>query len=924
MAAGSKYIVGIDLGTTNTVVSYAEHDAAAANIGIFDIEQLVALGEVAPRPYLPSLRYHPAAGELDDKDLQLPWLHNGRVSEMPAVIGALARELGAQVPGRLVASAKSWLSHPSVDRTAAVLPWGAPAEVTKISPVDASASYLDYVRHAWNHRFPDHPLETQDLVLTVPASFDEGARALTVDAAQRAGLPHARLLEEPQAAFYDWLFRHRGTLHTALAGARLVLVCDVGGGTTDLTLIRIAAGENGPTLTRIGVGDHLMLGGDNMDLGLAHIAEGRLATAGAKLGAAQMSQLIQQCRTAKERLLAPQAPENMTVTVLGAGARLIGGARSTVLSRDEVAAMVVDGFFPEVPPDDRPRRVRGGIVEFGLPYVADPAVTRHVAAFLQLHAQAVREALSERAPTAGHTAVPDAVLLNGGVFRSAALAGRLVEVLSVWRGAPVHRLYNDNPDAAVARGAVAYGLARLGGAPKIGGGSARSYFLVLDDKNKQGVCVLPKGSDEGQEVPLHERSFALRLGQPVRFHLLSSTADRTYRAGELASLDQAGFISLPPIATVIKTERESRVGEMPVRLAAMLTEVGTLEMHCISDEPPHRRWKLEFQLRTAAAPAVTGVSAEIHPRFTEAAELIDRIYGGRSRQVGPKDVKQLLNALEKVLGKREAWDTPLLRELFGALWERGKRRRRSADHERLWFNLAGFCMRPGFGFPLDDWRVEQLWSLYDEGVQFIPESQVWSEWWTLWRRVAGGLDEAAQIHIVDDIAFYLQPAGKAKKPAGPKKRGYDDMVRLAAALERIPVARKIEVGEWLLERLRKPKESATTWWAVGRIAARDPFYGSAHNVVPAAVAAAWLQQILGIDWKGNEPAAFAAAVIARKTGDRERDIGDQLRGQITGKLQAAKAPLGWIAMVSDIVQLDEIDERRVFGDSLPPGLKLVH
>jgi len=510
------------------------------------------------------------------------------------------------------------------------------------------------------------------------------------------------------------------------------------------------------------------------------------------------------------------------------------------------------------------------------------------------------------------------------VFRSAVLAERLAEALSAWRGAPVHRLYNDNPDAAVARGAVAYGLARLGGAPKIGGGSARSYFLMLDGKNKQGVCVLPKGRGEGEEVPLHDRRFALRLGQPVRFHLLSSTADQTYQAGELVSLDKADFISLPPIATVIKTDRETRAGEMPVQLATVLTEVGTLEMHCISRQAPPRRWKLEFQLRVEAAPASAGVSTELPPRFAEAAGLIDRIYGGRSQQVGPKDIKQLPNALEKVLGKREVWDTPLLRELFGVLWEGRKRRRRSAAHERLWFNLTGFCLRPGFGFPLDDWRVDQLWSLYHEGVQFIPESQVWSEWWTLWRRVAGGLDEAAQVHILDDIAFYLQPAGKAKKPAGPKKQGYDDMVRLAAALDRITVARKIEVGEWLLERLRKPKEGTATWWAVGRLAARDPFYGSTHNVVPPAVAAAWLQQILDVDWKSNELAAFAAAVIARKTGDRERDIGDQLRGQIIDKLQTAKAPRGWIAMVSEIVHLDEIDERRVLGDSLPPGLKLVH
>jgi molecular chaperone DnaK (HSP70) len=918
--AGTRYLVGIDLGTTHTVVAYTER---GDTVRIFEIEQLVALGEVAARTSLPSSRYHPADSELNEADLLLPWPQRDVAGVAQAVVGSLARDLGAQVPGRLVASAKSWLSHPSVDRTAAILPWGAAEDVPKVSPLAANASYLAHVRAAWNHRFGQHPLERQEVVLTVPASFDEGARALTVEAARLAGLPAARLLEEPQAAFYDWLYRHRDELEAQLQDTRLVLVCDVGGGTTDLTLIRVQPGAHGPQLTRIGVGDHLMLGGDNMDLGLAHVAEGRIAEPGVRLSTTQMSQLIQQCRSAKERLLAPEAPLRATVTVLGAGARLIGGARSTELSRSEVDQMVVDGFFPSVGPDEHPHRVRGGIVEFGLPYVADPAVTRHVASFLARHAQVSRETLAQASAEVGRLPMPDALLLNGGVFRGQALAERLVAVLNGWRGAPLRVLNNDDPEAAVARGAVAYGLALRGTAPRIGGGSARSYFLVLEEEGQQqGICLLPRGSKEGEKARLTEQTFALSLGQPVRFHIVSTTAGTVYTPGQLVDIGSHDFVSLPPIATVIKAKGGQI--DVAVQLVTALTEVGTLEIHCVSAEDDGQRWKLEFQLRAEAPARVEpGVSTELHPRFGVVVESIERVYGGRSQQVDAKAVRRLRQDLEKTLGRRDNWDTPLLREMFGTLWERAKRRRRSADHERLWFNLSGYCLRPGFGYPLDDWRVEQLWGLFEGGVQFVPEAQVWSEWWTLWRRVAGGLPQQAQVHILDDIAFYLRPPGRAKRPRGVKKQGYDAMVRLAGSLEHVPVARKVEVGGWLLERLRKPKENVQTWWAVGRLGAREPFYGSAHNVVPAGVAAQWLERLLTIDWKKVQPAAFAATLIARMSGDRERDIDATLRTRVTAKLLSAKAPSAWCTMVREVVELDEAEERLVFGESLPPGLKLV-
>lgn len=921
----ATYTVGIDLGTTHTVVAYAaakgriEEDA----IRLFDVEQLVAPGEVAARPLLPSMRYHPAPGELPPGDLVLPWVPAGEGDT--AVIGSLARQLGAQVPGRLVASAKSWLSHGAVDRLAPILPWGAAADVPKVSPVAASASYLAHLRAAWNYRYPLSPLEHQELVLTVPASFDDAARALTVEAARDAGLPQLRLLEEPQAALYDWLFRHRNALAKELASTRLVLVCDVGGGTTDLSLVRIDSEGAEPRLERIAVGRHLMLGGDNMDLALAHLAESRLnAAAGeaaARLSAGELSQLVERCRSAKERLLAADAPASTQVTLLGAGSRLIGGARSVALGRDEVARIVVDGFFPQVIAGELPRRERtSGLIAFGLPYASDPAVTRHIAGFLHQHASA---------------GWPDAILLNGGVFRAEAIAARLHATLGAWRGAPLQALHNVDPDVAVARGAVAYALARRGLAPKIGGGSARSYFLPLDDGNGRGVCVLPRGSEEGREIRLEGRSFELRIGEPVRFHLVSTTGGSAGQpmalAGELVDLDERDVQPLPPVATVVRAGGSTARRSIPVQLAATLTEVGTLEVHCISANDPAQRWKLEFQLRAdSASPAAAG--AGLPPRFGEALDCIERVFGARDRQVGPKAVKQLRTQLEALLGSRERWSTALLRPLFDALWQRARGRHRSAGHERLWLSLAGWCLRPGFGDPLDAWRIEQLWPLFELGVQHGHERQVSAEWWTLWRRVAGGLDEAAQLRLLDDFAINLRggEAGIHERPPRLVKGGWDDMVRMGASLERIPVEHKVEIGDWLVERLRRPgaagdPQARDTWtlWAIGRIGARAPLYGSAHGVVPIAAAAAWLDALLALDWKRVEGAAAAAANLARLSGDRARDLPLEAREQVISRLEAHRAPPAWIARARDVVALDEAGERGVFGEALPPGLKLI-
>ena len=934
-----QFHVGIDLGTTHTVVAYAKNDQKQ-DIQLFQIEQLVALGQVAAKPLLPSVRYHPSENELPETEI---------IFAQPgvrAIIGEAARLLGSKTKGRLVTSAKSWLSHPSVDHSAEILPWGSTDGIEKVSPIAASASYLSHIRTVWGYQFPDEPLENQDIVITVPASFDEAARSFTLEAAKMAGLNNVRLLEEPQAVCYDWLRRHTGNVHIALVNIRLLLICDIGGGTTDLTLIKVEHNQPEPKLTRIAVGDHIMLGGDNIDLALAHLVESRLHTDQSRLSAADLSFVIEQCRAAKERLLAEDAPECVTITLLGGGSKLIGGSRSTLLTQEEVRRIVLDGFFPLTKLDDLPNKRRSGVVEFGLPYTAEPAVSKHIAAFLNLHKVASQEALQ------GTGSVPDAILLNGGLFRSRTITQRLLELCNSWNSQPLQILENNHPEFSVAYGAVSYAIARRDKKLKIGGGVARSYFLLVDttpgkqepkpqSPTQYGICVLPKGSEEGEEIILHERRFALRTGMPVRFDLVSHSGDNACNPGELSEITD-DFHVLPPLVVAFDDKATNGDNETIVQLGITQTELGTLKIQCIavddafalittSSQKPdgnnkRQRWDVEFQIRKQGN-IRTQVGAELSPQFHAVSEQIQAVFGPKSKEVDPNAVKNLRADMEKLLGRdRSEWDSSLLRALFAVLWEGHKYRRRSGHHERVWLSLAGFCLRPGFGCPLDDWRIEQLWRIYPQGIQFTNEIQNWSEWWTLWRRIAGGLGAAAQELIFADIANYINSAS-SRQPSIVKQlrqRCYDNIVQLAAVLERLPVASKIQLGVWLLKRLEKANEPKQTWWALGRVAARIPFYGSIHNVIPADIAGKWLVTLLAQDWKKTPQAAFAATLICRKSGDRARDIDGLLRMQIMDKLKSSKMPYPWLDMVEHHKELDEKETDQFFGEALPPGLKLIH
>ncbi|MDW1973930.1 Hsp70 family protein [Vibrio sp. Vb1980] len=939
--ASPRFLVGIDLGTTNTVVAYCEitDNLEQSEVSLFDIDQLIGPGEVVRKPLLPSFRYHPAVGQISPSDLTLPWENepvSGDISNV--IVGEWARELGAKVEGRQVSSAKSWLSHQAVDRSSDILPWAGAQDVDKVSPVIASASYLNHIRQAWNYRHPSNKLEDQDVVVTVPASFDETARKLTLEAAQLAGLKKIVLLEEPQAVCYDWYARHQQTAADELKELPLILVCDVGGGTTDLSLIEASfSSQDELALDRIGVGEHLMLGGDNLDLALAHLAESRLSQnkgeQSKKLTAASLTKLIQQTRKAKENLLSASAPEEVKITMLGSGSKLLGGTKSIGLSKQEVHQIALDGFFPLSDFSEVPDKRRSAVVEFGLPYVADPAVSKHVAEFLTQHQQVARAALGIEDDK--QNAIPVGLLLNGGVFNSELVTERVTTLLSDWRGAPVTVLDNPHPDWSVALGAVAFGKARRGAQLKIGGGAARSYFLHLQEKNKMGkaLCLLAKGTEEGHEIRLSGRRFSLTLGEPVRFNLLTSTHDTltnntAIQNGVMVDVDPDLFAPLPPYITTLEGEgaelQANQKERVEVQLACQLTEVGTLKMECVSAEDDSKRWELEFEVRNKQTDDSEQV--KLHPKLNECKELIARLYSGNKKSAESKEIKTLAKDLEKKLGKRDEWDFTTLRQLFDTFAQGRKRRRRSEQHEKNWLRLAGFALRPGFGDPTDSWRIEQVWGLYQQNIQF-KNHQGWTDWWVFWRRIAGGLSQEQQETILADIAKYLHP-GAMKNPQSAKAAqdmGYESMVRLSASLEHLEVEDKVLLATWFLSKaINHNQFEQAHWWAMGRLASRTPLYGSQHNVVPREQAEQWLPKLLEQNWQKEPMIAFAAVMICRKTGDRLFDISDDYREQVLAKLQQSKVPESWVSLVEEVKELSESESKRIFGDALPSGLTLVN
>jgi len=940
----SRYLIGIDLGTSNSVVAYIDTETFAGGgptIHVFPVPQLAGHGELRTLPTLPSFLYFPTKDELSAGTVSATW------DEDPAMVtGLLAREQGALVPSRQVSSAKSWLSYPGVDRRAKILPAQAEPGQPRISPVEASARYLMHLRDAWNGAKgtdAETRFEHQEIVLTVPASFDEDARELTVEAARSAGLDKLTLLEEPLAAFYAWIASNRHaqadgpSSHPDLTrdgncepshDGDLILICDVGGGTTDFSLVRSSLVNGELRLERTAIGEHLLLGGDNLDFALGRRVEEKLKT---ELTLRQRYALRWACCAAKERLLSDSGLEHVPVTILGSGRAVVGQALSVDLTREDVLQILTAGFLPITEPGELPEHGRPtGLRELGLPFANDPAITKHLAAFL------TQAAVTMGSSYANHRMVrPDAVLFNGGFFAPAATRERIFEAISAWFGGAQSgwrpRLFNnDAVESAVARGAASYGRVRRGTGWRIRAGNARSYYIGLpSDNGLQGICVLPAKVDEGTTLPLLNREFSVLANRPVSFTLYSSRTRRDVH-GEVASLEEADVHRHAPLVTFLRYGKRLRELYLIVRIRASFTEVGTLELWCEARDTPHR-WRLQFELRgeevqlqqldTANPQSVAKRSSAItasDATVETAVQLIRSVFGG-SADGDTLEPETLASQMEAALGaKRDSWAVPAIRRFGEVLIEVAAGRKKSPHHEVRWLNLSGLCLRPGFGAPGDDVLVNNLWTIVSNELVFADDLQCQVELLVLLRRISGGINAREQQAL---YRKYASRGGRKKKGRVNQQLEYEEC-RLAASLEQLLGSTRALLGNELVAKIRKEPDNAIWLWSLGRLGARIPLYGPLHSVVAAEIAGEWLKVLLDMS---PFTAAMGSAIvqIARRTDDRSRDIDDAIREQAISRLTVLEIAEETIQLLAKCVPPERTDAVRSFGESLPPGLQVV-
>ncbi|HLI85651.1 MAG TPA: Hsp70 family protein [Bryobacteraceae bacterium] len=892
--------IGIDLGTTNSALAYIdEHEAEDRDfppVHIFQTPQLVAAGRVEPRRTLPSFLF----------------LEDGQP------VGVYAREQGALVPTRLVHSAKSWLSNPDVDRTAKILPWDSQEIGRVLSPVEVSTRFLAKFREEWD-RAHSLPLAEQDIVLTVPASFDEEARELTVMAAREAGIERLTLLEEPAAAFYSWIAANLAESRKRLFDGQVVLVCDVGGGTSDFSLIRVSREGDLVNFTRTAVGKHLLLGGDNLDLTLAWLAETKL---GAQLSIRQRSGLRRQCSAAKERLLNDPNLKSVEITILGSGASVIGRTLKTEILREEALELALEGFLPLSPRGEAPKEEKRNLFrELGLPYVSDPAITRHLNAFLEPTGQ-----------------VPDAILFNGGFFIPEILRERVADAVGNWYGRRPEILQNIDLDLAVARGAAYYSYVRTtGSGVLVRGGLPRTYYIGLGEapegpgeageKKIAAVCLVPRGAEEGAAVEIDNPALQLVANRPVSFRLYSSLTRTEDRLGDLVEFaaEDSGLHRHAPLHAVIRFGKRAEERLIPVKLGARLSEIGTLETWCeskISDN----RWRLEFELRkpaaesaspTPQAPRAEGpkaVAMVSEQALAASLELIGAVFSTSAKS--PIAPEELPARLEQTMGLgRNSWPLPAIRKMADAFLAAADGRKKSPAYEMRWLNLCGFCLRPGFGYPGDDFRIEQARRLFASGLTYGNHTQCEIDWWIFWGRLAGGLNRNQQADIYQRLSSLLLPRGN-KKPQRVNSALLRELWRTASSLELLPIGTKTELGDALVKRVKAGDFKESELWCLSRLGARQLFYGPINLVIPPSTVTRWVEVLLNAPGAGD-----ALAALARSTGDPTRDLSAATRQTVKHKLE--KLPQA--ARLVAVLEGEEEDDRalgRIFGEELPSGLVL--
>lgn len=915
-----RYIIGLDLGTTNSAVAYVDTEKKHASIQLFSIPQLTVPGKVESLTTLPSFCYLLAAHEWQPGVLRLPWKE-----EKQTVVGQFAKMQGARIPTRLVQSAKSWLCNVAADRRDKILPVNAADWSQRLSPVEASAKYLIHLKEAWNASIakgdPSAEFEEQEIILTVPASFDEVARTLTVEAARQAGLLHVTLLEEPQAAFYSWISQHEKNWKEIFQAGESILVCDIGGGTTDFSLIEIQEKDGELSFQRMAVGDHLLLGGDNMDAAIAHFLEQKLQKEGfAALESTQWLQLLAEARQAKEELLRQdvKASDSYTVVLQGSGSSVIKGSMTTSIQQQELESLLLNGFFGSHSLQEALHLKKSrGFRTVGLPYEDEPSIIKHLAHFLQ------QAGYLESGKRVHH------LLFNGGTMKPDLFQQAMMNALTSWFSIAPSLLTSASLDLAVARGAAYYGRARRGQGVSIGGGLPRTYYIELDIKESSGqlvrkaLTILPRGSEEGCLFQ-SEQVFSLRSNTPVAFHLLTSHVRLNDKEGELVEIDEQEMQRLPPIQTILRFGRKhgDSEGQIPVRLSVRLTAIGTLELWLDSQKTEHR-WNLEFQLRSATGQdhsLMTATEKRQDETFDAsylqgAKQLLEELYQG-SPLIKPN---QIMEKLEEQLGlPRREWSLSVLRGLWDPLLKSAAQRKVSQEHESRWWNLVGFCLRPGFGFPLDDFRIKELWKIILSDLKSTKLLDCQIQNWICYRRIAGGLNKGQQLQLASELmaALFDKRSGLLNLKRKSDLYVYSEKIRALAAFERLELPLKIRLGNALIARISQGEAEAYDYWALARIGARHLVYGSAGQVVPRDICGKWVEQLLKLPVKDPVQHLFVLEQLARHTDHRELNLSDSLVSQLIAKYPEEDLK----SRLLETRSLTQGEQDQLFGEQLPPGL----
>ena len=986
----SRYVVGIDLGTTNCAVAFMDTHGSKPLLEIFRIEQMVDFQTSQLSDTLPSFHYELTASESTQISSRFQFSDGEHLS----VVGAFARQRGVQMPGRCIASAKSWLCHSLVDRSSDLLPWSADDGVQMLSPVQASRRYLEHIRRMWDRDHPGEPLAQQDVIVTLPASFDEVARRLTIQAATQAGLPNVILIEEPQAAFYAWLFRHQDTWTQSMRPGQCILVCDIGGGTTDFTLIRVV--ETKPTvpdslattpeakaidssesidlsrsvgeklqatfgLHRVAVGEHLMLGGDNLDLALARSLEQQLLADSPgqdRLRPRQWDALKAQCRAAKETLLGQKPPTVYKMSLPGSGSKLIENTRTLSIELDWARKLLVDGFFGRVNLHERPNKAGEGFQEFGLPYAADPNVNKHLAAFLWEHRWAGRDEQAHEQLTDLQAARPDWVLFNGGVLESTQIRQALLDQIATWfqTEAPVDSiqcaigawkpglLEGNRLDLAVAQGAAYFGQVRRGEGVRIDARLARAYYLLIEQSPARAMCVMPANAMPLDRFRIDEHPFHLMVGQPVQFPLFHSSTNLIHEIGQIVPVDIESMTAMPPIRTVLELGNRKLQQTVPVVLESELSEIGTLAMNLVVARPsesepvtkyldPKTSWKLEFDVRisTSDNASTTGqqsgwIETAQSTQVQAAMEAMDNVFGD-SPAILPKLGVAYLT--EKIGIARRDWSPSLLREMWRFLMDHQAYRKISAEHESRWLNMIGWCLRPGFGLAADDWRVHSTWrSVHNKLLHRTTMNA--SETIVLWRRIAGGFTPGQQRALFQDCWARVKPvlAGGTQSQSSNTNVAIE-LMRLIGSLEWLSSDEKSAVAEQILQSFGRKKLEAVhgpLLWTLGRLGSRTPVYATLQQVVSASRVQSWVEKLLKLDqaWiaKNAGMVSLCLMQMTRRTDDRYRDVPSLLRERVAHRLTQLNSPALHIDLILRGGGLDQASEDSIVGESLPLGFRL--